>query len=130
MPTLRLLLFCGFIIQVASGWAMASDSVRVNEISIQGNKVTKDFIILRELDFQVGTYLNTQEINGRLQQNRNQIFNTRLFNVVQVSSMPVDSNGILVIIELTEKWYIWPYPVIKFADRNFNIWWETKDFGS
>ncbi len=108
---------------------MASDSVRVNEISIQGNKVTKDFIILRELDFQVGTYLNTQEINGRLQQNRNQIFNTRLFNVVQVSSMPVDSNGILVIIELTEKWYIWPYPVIKFADRNFNIWWETKDLG-
>lgn len=129
MPTLRLLLFCGFFIQVASSMAMLSDSVRVNEIIIRGNKVTKDFIILRELDFEVGTYVKVDLLTARLNQNKNQIFNTRLFNVVYVMAIPQDSGGIKVMIEVTEKWYIWPYPVLSFADRNFNIWWESKDLG-
>jgi len=115
MPTLRLLLFCGFFIHVASGWAIASDSVRIDEITIQGNKVTKSYIILRELDFEVGDYLESNELAKHLKQNQNQIFNTRLFNVVRVAAIPKDSLGVKIFIEVVEKWYIWPYPSLKLC---------------
>jgi len=128
MPIFRLILLYGFFFQVASVLAMDGDSLLVKEISLKGNRVTKSFIILRELDFELGDYINSETLNIRLNQNRNQIFNTRLFNAVKVSALPKE-DGILVLIELTEKWYIWPHPVVIFADRNFNIWWETKDIG-
>lgn len=126
MPKLR---FCFLFLSLALAGvlhAAVGDSVQVNEISISGNKVTKSAIILRELDFQKGAWLNQEFLQGILLQNRNQVFNTGLFNQVIISAIP-DSIGINVLIEVTEKWYIWPYPVLTFADRNFNIWWESKD---
>lgn len=126
MPTLR---SCYLFLFVAFGVALTAapaDSVQISDIQISGNKVTKSGIILRELDFMKGDWLNEEGLGAILNQNRNQIFNTGLFNQVKVFSVH-DSNSIRVQIEVTEKWYIWPFPVLKFADRNFNIWWETKD---
>lgn len=102
------------------------DSVQVKGIHVEGNKVTKTYIILRELDFKEGSWFPKDKIDAHLAQNRNQIFNSHLFNAVDIHFTPVDSAAIEVFIHVTEKWYIWPYPMIEFADRNFNIWWETK----
>src|SRR5690606_12568913 len=35
--------------------------------------------------------------------------------------------NIFIRIEMIERWYIWPVPIINFADRNVNVWLETKD---
>lgn len=107
--------------------ALYSQSFPVAEIQIEGNKVTKAAIILRELDFKRGDFLDSLSLNQRLEKNRNQVFNTSLFNDVTISAW-VMNDSIQVTIKVWEKWYIWPYPVLQFADRNFNIWWETKDF--
>ncbi|MHB1277253.1 MAG: POTRA domain-containing protein [Bacteroidia bacterium] len=126
MPKLRL---CFLFLSLAFGvllHATAPDSVQVKAITITGNKVTRATIILRELDFKTGDWLHQEQLSGTLQQNRNQIFNTGLFNQVKLTAV-TDSLGTNILIEVTEKWYIWPYPVLTFADRNFNIWWETKD---
>lgn len=126
MPIFRFAIFL-YLTVLTGAWAAAStDSIRVHDIRITGNKVTKTSIILRELDFQVNDWLDSKKVTGILNQNRNQVFNTGLFNAVKILGIQSDS-GLVVLVELTEKWYIWPYPVLTFADRNFNIWWETKD---
>lgn len=123
----QLLLIC--FLFYGSALLAAVDSLQVTAIHLSGNKKTKSQIILRELDFQVGSWLQSESLEARLLQNRNQVFNTHLFNVVEMTYSSDSLAQIEVSIELVEKWYIWPYPVIKFADRNFNIWWETKDIG-
>jgi len=29
---------------------------------------------------------------------------------------------------MQERWYIWPIPFVQIAERNFNAWWQNKDF--
>jgi outer membrane protein assembly factor BamA len=100
--------------------------VVVGRIALSGNEKTKDFIVFRELDFLVGDSLELASLEDRLQKNRNRIFNTRLFNHVDIKTM-LTGQQVEIEIRLVEKWYIWPYPVLQFADRNFNIWWESRD---
>lgn len=129
MPLFRNLFFLTLLYTSTLVFSQGNDSLRVSEINLTGNKVTKSYIILRELDFQKGDYLNVADLEARLLQNQNQIFNTRLFNKVTVTSVTTVGSQVQVHIEVAEKWYVWPYPVLIFADRNFNIWWETKDLG-
>src|SRR5690606_32054012 len=126
MPLFRILfLFC--LLALAQGQSFAqSDWLKVKEVEVRGNKVTKSFIILREIDLHVGDSVRHIDLESELEKNRNRIFNTHLFNQVQIIPF-IKEDSLTLHIELTEKWYIWPYPVLKFADRNFNIWWETKD---
>ena len=37
-------------------------------------------------------------------------------------------NKINFTIDLVERWYIWPYPILEISERNFNVWWD--DFQS
>ncbi len=125
---LFILIFFLLMVQPRLLYGKDLDSVRVESIKIVGNKVTKSFFILRELDFKEGDYLKTETLEDRFLRNRNRIFNTGLFNQVRLSRIPsANAEELVLQIEVTEKWYLWPYPVLMFADRNFNTWWETKD---
>ncbi|MBL7837735.1 MAG: hypothetical protein JNM67_09475, partial [Bacteroidetes bacterium] len=101
--------------------AQTLDSVfKVEKIDIIGNRRTKSSIILRELTFAEGdTILNW---NYHAEQSRKQLINLFLFNEIKLSH---DSGIVKVIV--TERWYLWPIPILDYADRNFNQWWLTKD---
>lgn len=45
-----------------------------------------------------------------------------LFNMVRVRCFKDTVN-----IEVAERIYLWGLPRISWADRNFNVWWQTKD---
>lgn len=105
----------------------------VNAIEIKGNRRTKRHIILRELDFSAGDTLASNNFENLLRENRNQIFNTRLFNDVsiKIAKQQQGKAQIDLLIEVEERWYIFPVPIFELTDRNFNEWWVTHkhDFG-
>ena len=46
-----------------------------------------------------------------------------LFNFNNISTE--NNNGKTdIIIEVVERWYIWPYPILEISERNFNVWWD------
>lgn len=124
---LALLVFLNSLFQVQ---APASDTTQnkileVNRIIILGNKVTRDRIILRELSLKPGDTVSSNRIDNQLLRDRAKIYNLRLFNTVVVRWMEFDSlaNKIDIIVEVSERWYIFPQPIFELADLNFNQWW-------
>ncbi len=101
-------------------------TVVVREIHLNGNRRTKERIILRELDFHPGDTLTTAGLSDRLEKNRRKVFNTNLFVTAGVRINYLTAREIDVEFDLREQWYILGYPVFQFADRNFNEWWYDR----
>jgi outer membrane protein assembly factor BamA len=99
----------------------------VNKIHLQGNKVTKPFIITRELTFREGDTLSYCDLSKVLVKSRENLLNTSLFNFVSFDTVRIDHSRLDVTISMTERWYTWPVPIFAIADRNFNAWWLTRD---
>ena len=108
-----------------------TEKVVVGEILFSGNKVTKNKIIARELEFSKGDTLSIAELDRLIELSRQNMLNRSIFNFVEVEKTAVQTpDGIKMNIQFifTERWYLWPYPKIEFADRNFNSWYETSDW--
>jgi len=104
-----------------------SAEITVGKISVTGNKITKDKIVFRELEFKEGEKMSGSMFAEKIVQSRENLLNSTLFNFVTI--IPKVSGDIYDIkVEVVERWYIWPIPIFEYADRNFNVWWETKDF--
>lgn len=103
--------------------------VVVSEIVIDGNEVTKDAIILRELTFAVGDTIPLERWEEELKISKENVSNTTLFNFVTVEQKTdtTSSAGIIVRIDVVERWYLWVYPYIAYSDRNLNAWYEARD---
>jgi outer membrane protein assembly factor BamA len=106
----------------------ANYTVRVGDISISGNKITKKNIITRELPFNSGDTINIKYIGEVALRSQQNIFNTQLF-IYDSVKYAVDANAGIVNfdIKVKERWYIIPAPIFEIQDRNFNQWWRTKD---
>lgn len=105
--------------------------VVIEDIKLIGNKVTRDNIMLREITFKSGDTLGKMAYQVKLEESRENLMNTSLFNFVEIKDSLVSSNGItrrVISYEVIERWYIWPLPIFELAERNLNAWWETKDF--
>jgi outer membrane protein assembly factor BamA len=105
-----------------------SQVVKVGEITISGNKVTRDMIILREVELKSGDELTVEDLNTRIFYSRNNLMNRALFNFVNFSTSYFN-NTVDIHIAVTERWYIWPIPILNTAGRNLNAWLEDRDFG-
>lgn len=124
LPRISLLLF--FFTFSSLAVVKAQNYLLVESIEIFGNKKTKPFVILRELSFKMGDSITEESLPLLTTKNQNMVFNTGLFNEVLLES-EIDSSKIRFKITVKERWYIWPYPIIGYADRNFNIWWQSRD---
>ena len=100
--------------------AIPDDRLLIEGIEIEGNKVTKDKIIIRELTFQVGDTIYKMEMLPALQRSKENLLNISLFNFVNFDVKHLTGNRIIVQISVVERWYIWPVPILEYADRNFN----------
>ena len=99
----------------------------INKIILSGNKITKQQIIYRELLFHEGDTIKGNNLLKIIEQSRQNLLNTSLFNFVTIDTLSVSPGKINVTIDLIERWYIWPMPFFQLADRNFNVWWKTRD---
>jgi len=102
-------------------------TVQIERIFLIGNKRTKEFIILRELDFKEGEFYNKLDLINNLKANRNKVYNTRLFNSVDIRIIDIAPDKVDILVSVSERWYLFPIPVLDFADRNLNDWIRNQD---
>jgi outer membrane protein assembly factor BamA len=95
---------------------------KIGNIFIHGNKVTRSYIITREIPFKTGDSLTLQELTGDFVQAREHLINTRLFNEVTVSLKEFNGYTIDINVDVKERWYIFPLPYVRPVDRNFTAW--------
>ncbi|NWF90307.1 MAG: BamA/TamA family outer membrane protein [Ignavibacteriaceae bacterium] len=92
----------------------------MDTILVQGNKITEEDIILRELTFGHNDTV-TQKI---LNYNEERIYSLGLFTKVDLSLYPFNEKYIL-IIDVEESWYIYPIPVASLRDND----WDKLSYG-
>jgi len=99
--------------------------VMINRLFVTGNRVTRDPIIIRELTLKPGDVVYSLDLPDILKQDERKIFNTRLFNTVEVRQLELEPNKVDILVTVNERWYTFPVPIFTLSDRNFNEWWET-----
>jgi outer membrane protein assembly factor BamA len=101
--------------------------LRIAGIAMNGNRVTRERIILRELTVHEGDTLAAERLYEKLERSRQNLVNTGLFNTVSVLPLFIGNGEVIVEVTVNERWYLWPAFVFDLADPNFNTWWLTKD---
>ncbi len=97
----------------------------LDRVLIIGNKVTRQRIIERELSLKPGDSINARNLDFALTWDKNKLYNLRLFNTVSVRALDKGNDHFDLLVELTERWYIFPVPIFELSDRNFNEWWNN-----
>lgn len=103
----------------------SSNKLFIKNIIVKGNKTTKEYIILREIQFKKGDSIVISKLNDELEQARHQVYNTTLFTEVKLDFVIASAYDIIVTVTVRERWYIYPVPQFKPVDRNFNEWIKT-----
>lgn len=108
------------------------DTLIFQQLRIYGNKRTKERIIQRELSIKQNLKVAISDTAAFLKLEREKVFNTRLFNEVNISVQEAvrqqgpDKGYELIYadveIVVRERWYLFPLPVFELADRSFNEW--------
>ena len=89
----------------------------ITGFAVFGNTVTKPEIIVRELPMEVGDTINLEQIAFA----RSRIYSLGLFNRVEISWPPMDST--ILLIEVDERWFLYPVPMAGIVDRNWDHWY-------
>jgi glycerophosphoryl diester phosphodiesterase len=126
--TILVLLLCPLLALAQESTAIEPGSTPfliVKDIVIKGNKKTKPYVIGREIQFVTGDSLPAAALADELEKARQQIYNTTLFTEVKVTASMLSAQDIVVNVDVKERWYIFPVPQFKPADRNLNEWLKT-----
>ena len=150
---IAILIFCftGAFSQNKDGEIHIPDSInfpyiKISTVTVHGNKLTKEQIIFRELDFNIGDSLSvfdrgtiyglgmkrfvvgdSSELNLRLIYSRDNIIKTKLFLTVDMNLKLVEQNNYELQITVSERHYWWIFPVVKLNAPNFNEWLRDVD---
>ena len=98
------------------------NKLRVRNISITGNRTTKDYIILREMELKPGSTVTPANLINALEKDRQHIFNLTLFLEVKVEPLLINAFDFDINITVKERWYIFPLPELQFVDGTLNEW--------
>lgn len=117
------------ILMVSVG-KLQGQEIIIRGIVYNGNKITVDGVISRELDISVGDTIALIDLTNELERNRKRLLSTGLFNIVTINIKDWDTEtGLLSLhIDLKENWYIYPSVIWEYADRSFNVWWKDHRF--
>jgi outer membrane protein assembly factor BamA len=105
----------------------AAAQVRIAAITVLGNAITKERVVLRELLVHEDERVPAAGLYDLLERSRQNLLNLGLFNTVAVLPIYIDSATAVVEVEVHERWTLWPAPIFQLADPNFNTWWLTRD---
>ncbi len=140
ISTFKFLLISIFLFYTINGscaidnYTYSDDSLLIIKINIEGNDLTKEKIIIRELIFNEGDYILLSELSDLIGKSEKNLLNTSLFNFATINYEINEGNDVIVSIIVQERWYIWPYPILEHADRNFSSFiknreWYRVDYG-
>ena len=83
------------------------EGMSIEEIRFEGNKTTREIILLEELFFEVGNLFTVDN----LIRSRQSIKNLSLFKMVWARAERGET-GVIVTFTVTEKWYVLPIPTL------------------
>jgi hypothetical protein len=128
---LELLLRFAFLIVLAFFSPLACGQANgffvLEDIVLQGNKKTKDLIILREIELQKGDTIRDEQAGEICEKIRNRIFNLNLFIEVEVSFEPSGKQTKALFVKMKERFFVFVAPILEIGDRNFNEWFYDRD---
>jgi outer membrane protein assembly factor BamA len=101
----------------------------IESIVVKGNNITRRSIIDRELTIKQGDTISSGRLQNELENSTSNLKNISLFNFItlKVDTSILSQDRLTITVDVIERWYIWPYPIIDVADRNFNSWWKSKN---
>lgn len=100
----------------------------VGEVTIEGNRRTKEYIIQRELAIKEGDTLTRKHLEKAMEVDRRKLLNTNLFVTVDIIAAAINETNVIGIqVVVKERFYVMPIPVFELADRNFNEWWYDRN---
>ena len=97
--------------------------ITISSITINGNKITKEDIVLREIVVNKNSTFSATDLEQKIKESKENLINLKLFNFVKISYKLIGDKA-EITIDVTERWYFWPYPVFEISERNFNTWWQ------
>ena len=100
---------------------LAQAQITVKNIVLIGNTKTQNDIIIRELSFKKN--VSYVDLDNRIKESKKDLINLKLFNFVTFNKTEYNGSA-EITIEVIEKWYIWPFPILEISERNFNTWWQ------
>lgn len=100
--------------------------VTIGNVFITGNRKTKEKIILRELTLRPGATFSKIDLPLILQKDIEKLVNTRLFLDVDIQTVERSEEVLDLVVQVKERWYFFPSPIFKLADRSFNEWWVNQ----
>ena len=124
---LRVTPFLFFSVLLLTHTLSVAQNLVIERVIVIGNKVTKYNIISREFSFKEADTLSPSALDKAIELTKQNLNNTSLFNFININKQIIDSNKVYLLIEVTERWYIFPVPIFEVVDRNFNEWWLRKD---
>lgn len=104
---------------------LKSNMISLQAIRINGNKKTRDFVILGEMNLKIGERIDIGDINRKLQSCAESVYNSNLFSEVTIEPVLISNDEFIIKVNVVEKWTIYPLPYFQLSDRNFNEWWST-----
>lgn len=85
----------------------------ITAIVVEGNRSTKDYIILRELTAAKGDSIASEMIDT----DRSRLLNLGIFSDVEIHAVPADS-GLVYLILVQERFAIIPFPLTNYTEMN------------
>ncbi len=129
-PLLFVLILSAFMADAQIQSTDSLDDFTIDKIYIIGNRKTHKSIILRELGFEEGgTYLKT-DVPQMIEDANMRVYNTNLFNKVDVQFLNKSDSTSDVMVSLDERWYFYPAPIFRIEDRNFMDWLVNRSGGT
>lgn len=105
-----------------------STKVSIADIQYSGLNKTKIAVVEREMQIIKGATYSGSALEHARERSIAQLKNLNLFNAIDITFeiLEGDTSSVQMncMVEVVEKWYLWPIPFVEFADRNFNQWWQ------
>jgi len=108
-------------------FSVHAQNLTISTIQIEGNRVTKENVILREIPFSVGDSVAAEGLKELKELGVKNLNNSSLFNFVDIKDQ-INEEEVKLTVIVDERWYIWPGIVFSLAETNLNSWLENKDF--
>ena len=123
MPFRKLILFINLIVFSTSCLA-ETEKLKIKKIVINGNNITKNETVLEHIAIKKNQIYSLKQLIKNIQTSEENLNNLQIFNDVEISFWYTQEDEIQIEIFLTERWYLWPFPIFEISDRNFNSWYR------
>lgn len=93
----------------------------VDTIAVVGNEETKAHVVLQEMTLKDGHYITAKA----MEYDKNRIYSLGLFTRVEIGYVPTQPPKAMLVILVSERWYLFPFPLLGIKDRD----WKKVYFG-